>query len=107
MHSFTKLAVPFSGLLTAALAIQNVIVVPLSNGCADYPGYDPSTGITDGFLVTLYDCDNAAVNGHGDTEQVIRQQSGTATAEGRVYIPCSFIFCAHTVSTNEFKLVYG
>jgi hypothetical protein len=84
MLSLAKLTFPVSAILTAALAIQNVTVVPLTNGCADYPGYDASTGFSAGFLLTLNSCDNSTVNGNGDTNQVIRHEGDTGIVEGRV-----------------------
>lgn len=84
MPSFAKLAIPVSAFLTSALAIQNVTVVPLTTGCADYPGYDASTGLSAGFLLALNSCDNSTVNGNGDTNQVIRHEGDTGIVEGRV-----------------------
>ena len=84
MHSLVKLVLPVSTLLTAVLAVPNVTVTPLTNGCADYPSYDASTGLSAGFLLTLKDCDNSTIEGFGDTNQVIRHQGDTGIVEGRV-----------------------
>jgi hypothetical protein len=84
MLSFAKLAFPVSAILKTALAIQNVTVLPLTNGCANYPGYDAYTGLSAGFLLTLNSCDNSTVNGNGDTNQVIRHEGDTGIVEGRV-----------------------
>ena len=84
MPSFAKFVLPVSCLWTAVLAIPDVTSVPLTNGCADYPGYNAASGLSDGFLLTLNSCDNSTIEGYGDTCQVIRHQGDTGIVEGRV-----------------------
>jgi hypothetical protein len=87
MPSFAKLVLPVSSLRAAALAVPNMTVVPLTDGCADYPRYDASTGLSGGFLLTLNSCDNSTIEGFGDTCQVIIHQGDTGIVEGRVFPP--------------------
>lgn len=89
MPYFAKLVVPMCALMATVLAIPDVTAVPLTNGCADYPGYDPSTGITAGFILTTNSCENPDIEGFGDTSQVIRRQGDTGIVMGRVMHPLS------------------
>jgi hypothetical protein len=99
MPSPAKLLLPLSSLLVTVLAFPDVTAVPLTGTCADYPGYDASTGLSAGFIVQLNSCENSTIEGFGDTCQVIRRAGDTGIHEGRVPHPTRNVQCSQDLTT--------
>ena len=84
MASLINVILTISTLLTAALCIPNVTVVPAEGGCSAYPGYDASIGTAGPWTIILNSCDNSTIERFGDSCQVIRRAGDTGIHEGRV-----------------------
>jgi len=86
MSSILKQVVALSSLLTLALAVPNVTVVPATGGCSVYPSYDASTGIAGPWTIILNDSDNPDIEDFGDNCQLFRTAGETGIHEGRISI---------------------
>ncbi|KAL3418311.1 hypothetical protein PVAG01_10027 [Phlyctema vagabunda] len=81
----TKLLI-LSTVLSAALAVPNVTVVPTTGGCAAYPGYDASSGIAGPWTIVVNQCDNSSIENFGDNSQVYRKAGDTGIHQGVITI---------------------